>query len=514
MGIGLPEPPFCYCFRTLRARYAYDVNTNHIIQVHDDGLWDLLRRGTGGGEPEATTSRGDAETAAAEALAHAQSVDGVLLPCRLPSEHHEFSPADVMAACARGIPQVVLSLTNHCNMRCSYCVQSELYPGYHDYPGDDMPWTIAREALDLLLRHGTAHPAAPTGRPVLGFYGGEPLLRFDLVRQSVEYLEGEAPGRFSYAITTNGTLLSAPIREFMAAHDVDLLVSVDGPSAVHDGGRRFADGGPSSGAVLSSLRNLKQEFPSYYGERVAWSCVLTSTALGPVADFVRDCDLAPGLVVVTGIRPGAAHADRGARSSWWAAKDWGRTLRRVARDKRLCDMGPSERVRTGAWLFERGLQSIYDRPMTRLGAPRDWLHSGPCMPGQYRVVVAPDGWLYPCAEVPWDARFRIGSAASGLDLDAMAGLLNRFYALTRRECSHCFALRLCSLCPAVLAIPDRWSEEGARRACTAERRRVARTLRLMCSLLEVNPAFLDRSSGEEAGSCGTPPGASQGGEDA
>lgn len=80
-------------------------------------------------------------------------------------------------------------------------------------------------------------------KPFIGFYGGEPLLAFSLIRKIVEYAETVFLGKeIKFFITTNATLLTEEISKFLLDHNFRVTFSIDGPKKVHDQNRIFPDG--------------------------------------------------------------------------------------------------------------------------------------------------------------------------------------------------------------------------------------------------------------------------------
>lgn len=151
--------------------------------------------------------------------------------------------------------KVTLSLTHKCNLVCRYC-----YAGSIAKP--DMTPETARKCVDFALE------SLPTGKSMdLCLFGGEPLLRFDLVREISVYALSRAeelavPARIS--ITTNGTLVTPEMLDFAADHGVHFCFSIDGPAEVHDlnrtyaGGRgSFTDAMPRLGMALERLQNVQ-----------------------------------------------------------------------------------------------------------------------------------------------------------------------------------------------------------------------------------------------------------------
>jgi sulfatase maturation enzyme AslB (radical SAM superfamily) len=140
-----------------------------------------------------------------------------------------------------------------------------------------MPWEVARDALDLFLAHGGR-------RGLIEFNGGEPLLEFDLLQRSMSYAEicaGAEGVRFS--LTTNGTLLTPEKMAVLAAHDVELQVSVHGGECAPkpQGTGTLAD-------VEENLAALRLDHPRYYRDRVQILAALTPFNIGTLGSSCRD----------------------------------------------------------------------------------------------------------------------------------------------------------------------------------------------------------------------------------
>lgn len=98
-----------------------------------------------------------------------------------------------------------------------------------------------------------------------GFFGGEPLLEFDLVKNITEIIEGHPKydsSRVELAIVTNGTFFSDEIAEFVVDHNVNFCISCDGPAFVQDSFRRFPDGKPTHAIVEHTIRQAVDALPS------------------------------------------------------------------------------------------------------------------------------------------------------------------------------------------------------------------------------------------------------------
>lgn len=152
-----------------------------------------------------------------------------------------------------------LILTGNCNLRCSYCWEKGGKPV-------DMSEETAFAAIDFFME-----TSRNLRELTVLFFGGEPLLRFDLMQRVWDYGTecAKALGkRISWNMTTNGTLLNEEIMRWLAKHKVKYLLSVDGGREDHDRFRRFADGRGSFDVIAGKIALMKRYQP-WMGARMS-----------------------------------------------------------------------------------------------------------------------------------------------------------------------------------------------------------------------------------------------------
>lgn len=89
------------------------------------------------------------------------------------------------------LKQVIFELTQECNLRCKYCVYSGEYRFKRHFSKKSMDIDVARQGLDYL---SLILSSRKTNKLSVGFYGGEPLLKFPLLKEIVGYAEKKFPG--------------------------------------------------------------------------------------------------------------------------------------------------------------------------------------------------------------------------------------------------------------------------------------------------------------------------------
>lgn len=143
---------------------------------------------------------------------------------------------------------VILPITSSCNLNCPYCF-AQTKEGdftFKNYKETDVE--------KLIQRLYTINKGATT---LLIFFGGEPLLNFKLIKHAVNYINHNGlRENFCYSITTNGTLITPEIAEFLKKHKFAILLSMDGYENEFNY-RKFRNGKPSVSKVLKNIDLLK-----------------------------------------------------------------------------------------------------------------------------------------------------------------------------------------------------------------------------------------------------------------
>ena len=176
---------------------------------------------------------------------------------RLIEAEHVVTPAALVDSPPADFPlqALVLNVTNQCNLACTYCYEfgADKIATQTGKPKYMTPET-ARAAVDFLLESAKGREAVH-----VTFFGGETLMNFKLLRDVVAYADAQAAQsgrRVTYSLTTNATLLTDPIIDFLAEHAVGVTVSIDGPEELQDARRVYKSGKGSYAVIVPRLKAL------------------------------------------------------------------------------------------------------------------------------------------------------------------------------------------------------------------------------------------------------------------
>lgn len=464
------------------------MNSNHIVEVGDAvfGLLEGLQRGG----DEAAIPGEPPTCAESSALAwarfrSAREEQGLFLERRPDYVFQEPSPERLRRLLDTPLQALTLGVTEACNLRCSYCVYSGGTRGRRAHGGRAMTASTARQAVDYLRRRNRGEMAA-----AIGFYGGEPLLQFPLVQATTEYaLEVLPPDLTGFTLTTNGTLLTGRVMDFLERHRFHLLVSLDGPRETHDRLRIDKHGRGSWDAVMRNLEVMRRRNPSLFQDLTRLSVVVSAPAsFRRLDEFFTEL----GLPVRVALEErGGLRTDSSGLTDYDHALD--KFVRGAIEGRFQEPRIPSEFSFVYS-LLEEGFRKIHRRVQRARPLDAPSLH-GMCVPGGFKLFVGVDGTLYPCEKLEGYPRMRIGHLRTGVEPPLVAALFSQYTALGSGDCTNCWIRRFCSAC--VLhtlsdGVPDKKRLAGL---CGPWRRYYDRTMRAYCTIMERNPSAFERWEG-------------------
>ncbi|HLF27703.1 MAG TPA: radical SAM protein [Anaerolineae bacterium] len=472
-------------FATQHHQYIYDVVTNRIFYAPEPIAQVLQRyRRQMCEEIEAALAPGYSSEAVRTSYARVRcwaEEEGAFFfdPPDAAPEMNEKAYWDSLLR-ERGIDQLFLVITDNCNLRCRYCIYSGQYGSYRQLGPAVMSFETARMAIDYYYQlHQRIY--LPNRLLYINFYGGEPLLRFDFIKQCVAYARSieDEHVRFSFHLTTNGTLLKDTHVDFFREHQFTLVFSLDGPRQEHDRNRVFPNGLGSYDRVMHALELIRAKDPDYFREHVMLNTVFDQQTdlLALNRFFIEYKDQLPGFGFVNIQRHGSSQAADNADVQERRLHQQTELLRQY----RLAKTGREIYDVTFCQRLLLSLQLIADRDYTPLGQLRQYAYTGRCLPGS-KIAVRPDGTLHMCERI--NERFPIGTVKTGLDFERIRDIVSRYDREVTRNCPRCVAQRFCPVCYAQ-ACTGNGFDAGV--LCRATPDFFKAQLSYLCSILEENP---------------------------
>lgn len=319
------------------------------------------------------------------------------------------------------IKSMCLNISHDCNLRCRYCFAAQ-----GDFGGERMlmPFTVAKNAIDFLISHsGTRHNLE------VDFFGGEPLMNFDVVKQTVAYarsLEKQHDKCFRFTITTNGLMLNDENIDFINREMSNCILSLDGRKDVNDRLRVRVDGSGCYDAVVPKFQELVKRRPKEKDFYVR------GTFSKYNLDFLNDVK---------------HFLDLGFNEI---------SVEPVVSDTKLDYAIQEEDLPRVFEEYDRLSQFMIER--SKAGKGFDFFHfmidlnQGPCAIKRLRgcscgneyVAVTPTGDIYPCHQFVGNEDWKMGSVLTGSLNQEMKTEFALTNVYTKPECKNCWAKFYCS----------------------------------------------------------------------
>lgn len=190
------------------------------------------------------------------------------------------------------IQNVTLEVTEKCNLRCKYCIYNESHPEYRAFGHKNMDWEVAKKAVDFLKAH-----SQNSDERHIGFYGGEPLINYDLIKKTTDYAN-KLFDKMIYSMTTNATLMNEEIADYIMRNKFNIIVSLDGYKELHNKNRLFVSGEGSFENTIRGLKILLKSAEKYNNKE---SITLNMVIEGPdyedeydkIQLYLNECDWLP-----------------------------------------------------------------------------------------------------------------------------------------------------------------------------------------------------------------------------
>lgn len=473
------DNPFIHLFKTPYGFYIYDVNTNSILRIEEDVFQCLFR------EQKNLLKENEVFPGEAYKVIESLKKEGLLSSNR-PSEIIHPQDEYLEYLLDYKLTKMTLQITQQCNFMCSYCPYASVSnTAQRKHSDKTMTYETATKAIDFLIKHSIDSDSIN-----IGFYGGEPLLEFELISKCVEYARNKAVGKeLGFNMTTNGTLLTLDKIDFLASNNFSVIISLDGPKNVHDKHRRFAANGSGSfDAIERNIIRIKDKFPEYF-EKISFNVVLDpQDDIRHVNDFFADYSIFKDANIKESIIDDTYSEER-------AHRPWDFVIRQkydlfiallnyMGRADSTCisPLASDYLAHLKVMADDMGKSSRLSEKMS---------HSGPCIPGVRRTFVDVNGNLFPCEKVSELSEvMKIGNLDTGFEIEKARNLLN-IGKLTEEKCNNCWALRHCTLCAKYADNIINLSPDLISSHCDAVRLETEKKLKNYVAIKEITANFLD-----------------------
>jgi uncharacterized protein len=389
-----------HIFKLNDTNLAYDGNSMYLFEV-DNEQADVIRH-TISGKPYQKHST-DRQTNSISKLLCEMSDKSANMP--LP----DFQP---------NVSRLWLHLAHSCNLRCTYCfAEAGTYCGHRGL----MDLSVAFSSVDFLLQQCRSKSAK------IVFFGGEPLLNFEVMRETVGYAMNKAEQKgilMHFNLITNLTLMTPDIADFCRDHEIEIQVSLDGPREIHDSQRIFPDGTGSFNRIMENISLMRRHNVPLRGVRA--TVTDANSDICQLYDFLKKLGFSNvGMVAVQpDPRTGIVLSQRGMDAIKEGYRLIADRIIECIESGEKCHLGPL---------------GTFVKRLSELSGKLSF-----CDRGVYMISITPDGAIFPCHRVVSEPQMQIGDINKGFykplsKIDCMGS----FGIDDKPVCQDCWAKRFC-----------------------------------------------------------------------
>lgn len=321
-------------------------------------------------------------------------------------------------------PTVVKALCLHiahdCNLACRYCFAEE-----GEYHGRRalMSYETGKAALDFLIANSGNRKNLE-----VDFFGGEPLMNFDVVKQLVVYGREQEKlhnKHFRFTLTTNGVLLNDDIMEFANQEMDNVVLSIDGRKEVHNYMRPFRNGSGSYDLIVPKFQKFAE---SRNQEKYYVRGTFTRNNLDFSKDVLHLADL--GFEQIS-VEPVVAE-----ETADYAIREEDLPSLFQEYDSLAAEMVKRNKDGKGFNFFHFMIDLE--------GGPCIYKRLSGCGSGTEYLAVTPWGDLYPCHQFVGDEKFLMGNVTDGIENTKLQDEFKCCNVYAKEKCRDCFARFYCS----------------------------------------------------------------------
>ncbi len=318
------------------------------------------------------------------------------------------------------VKALCLHVAHTCNLNCSYCFASQ-----GKYHGERalMSFEVGKRALDFLIENSGHRTNLE-----VDFFGGEPLMNWDVVKQLVEYARTqEEPHhkKFRFTLTTNGMLIDDDVIDFANREMGNVVLSLDGRKEIHDALRVDYAGNGSYDRIVPKFQKLVKA-------RGGKNYYMRGTFTHACPDFTKDlfhmADL--GFTELSMEPVVCAPGDSVALTP--------EDIEVVKQQYELLAVDMLRREKEGKPI------TFYHYMLDLTGGPCIYKRISGCGSGTEYMAVTPWGDLYPCHQFVGEEKYKLGNIWDGVTNTKLREEFRSCNAYARKECDGCWARLYCS----------------------------------------------------------------------
>ena len=391
-------------------RFVLDVNSGSLFNI-DSSTYDFLESIVNGESLNSSDAKLE-KAIGKEAHIVRKEIETLIKENSLFSKLPEYFESNLI------LKSMCLNVAHACNFACKYCFAKK-----GSYGGSNalMSLEVAKSAINFLVKNSDGREHIE-----VDFFGGEPLLTFDIVKETIKYAKESYPEKkWRFTITTNGFLLDDAKEAFLYKNDVSIVLSLDGDKVTNDKYRIFKDGKGTFDSIFPKIKKVAEHRNESGGYYMRGTYTHGTMEISKTVEALRNFDfkyisLEPVVTRESGV--GITKAD----------------LTTLKKEYEKLANYYIDSQKDGRWNFFHFNVDLETGPCVQKR-----IHG--CGAGVEYVAISPDGNIYPCHQFDGIKETKLGNVFDGITNKVLQEKFRKAnFLFNKSECINCWAKFYCS----------------------------------------------------------------------
>ena len=320
--------------------------------------------------------------------------------------------------------------------------------------------------------------------PTINFSGGEPLLKWNLIKKIITTTVNEFPSKkVQWFINTNGMLLTEDKFDFLKKEKIMIRVSLDGPKEIHDRNRIDINSNGTFDKIISNLNKFKIKYPNFYRKNVSISLVIMNPEyISEVHNFFLENAVVKNIPKLCSQVNNLKLKNKEIFHPL-KIEDFNKEMEEYIE---FIQQNNSHKFPFNFW-WAKYLLTLNSRDISPLKSTSKMLNM--CVPGSHRLVLHPDGNFGFC--IQGAESYRIGSLENGLNYKKVYKLIRKIENFLSSHCRNCWAFRICPICVGFFMNDSKFSKNLFLKSCSEIKTHLESVFILYLKINNLNPNLID-----------------------
>jgi uncharacterized protein len=344
---------------------------------------------------------------------------------------------------------LTFEVTENCNLNCNYCTYGNFYNKKENRGKKNLETKKAYLLIDYMINLWNSYSCLNLDYDKrIGFYGGEPLLNFELIKKILSYLKNKGKNKYNIIpiMTTNGILLDKYM-DFIVENNFELCISLDGDKN-NNGHRLFHNGTSSFEKVFQNIITLKNKYPLYFETKVKFNAVLhNKNSISDINSFFSKNFNTQALISELST---CGLSIENENLFWETYKNSFQSFNEVSKCSLIEPDDINSPSKSILEKFSISFCNIYYSNYYNLflkKALSNYYPTGTCQPFSRKVFLTVQDKILLCEKISTKLDFgNISDDNVNINFENIAHNINTLYSIISKQCEFCYNINNCSEC--------------------------------------------------------------------